>query len=325
MFTFSGPAFQGLSPQTACSTISSGSSSSSMTLSYLASKLFILDPVYGVLRSLDGIQPYRLEMGCKDIIPLSSEKGGDDNDESKKTTTTIKKKKETLASFWKESVTSCLSTELINLSPTTNNDHIDTNNAATDRDIKGGGDNSVILVNLASEEYSSSIHPPSLPPNTTFLNIVFRHQGRVISVHAKRARGLMARYLAENNAHNLEDVSGFDFEGYSVCCCGGGGGAGQQSKKKRNEEALQLWETVNVVGDNVQIVQMVFDRQNAPTTPSAKVKTAVKAKTATKPKSKVATSKSSSSSKAKRTSESALTPTPTAEGGVRTRSKRPRA
>lgn len=76
IFTFSGPAFQGLSPLTCAAT----------TLSNLASQLFILDPVYGVLRSLDGIQPYRLEMGCKGV--LESEGGG-------------KGKKDTLASFWK--------------------------------------------------------------------------------------------------------------------------------------------------------------------------------------------------------------------------------
>jgi hypothetical protein len=37
----------------------------------------------------------------------------------------------------------------------------------------------------------------------------------VIAVHAKRARGLMARYLAEIKAESLEDVKSFNMEGYS--------------------------------------------------------------------------------------------------------------
>lgn len=213
IFTFSGPAFQGLSPLTCAAT----------TLSNLASQLFILDPVYGVLRSLDGIQPYRLEMGCKGV--LESEGGG-------------KGKKDTLASFWKESVTTYLGRAL----------------AATS---DGSSDESPILANLASEEYSSSIDISSLPRNTIFLNVVFRHQGRVLAVHAKRARGLMARYLAENSSKTLEDVSKFDLEGYGCIEVDGSG----------------CWETIDTVGDNVRVVKMTFDRSEAPNTMKAGTKT----------------------------------------------------
>jgi len=59
MFTFSGPAYQGLSP----------ASCDGKALNYLASRLFIIDPVYGVLRSLQGMRPYRLEMGCRPFLP----------------------------------------------------------------------------------------------------------------------------------------------------------------------------------------------------------------------------------------------------------------
>ena len=66
-------------------------------LNYMAQNLFILDPVFGVLRSFDTLQPYRLEMGCKGVVASNDAKG----------------KKETLASYWKESVTSYLGRELI--------------------------------------------------------------------------------------------------------------------------------------------------------------------------------------------------------------------
>ena len=198
VFTFSGPAFQqGIVPQ----------SCSFSTLSYLAKHLYILDPVYGVLRSMDRMQPYRLEMGCKGVT----------ND--KNTTKT-----ETLASFWKDTITT----------------HIGRQLAAISESADGGP----ILANLASDEYSSSVDVPSLPRNTIFLNIVFRHQGRVIAVHAKRARGLMARYIAERAATTLADVSEFDLEGYK--CVGGD----------------DKWEIEDAVGDNVRVVNMVFDRDD---------------------------------------------------------------
>ncbi|KAL7543817.1 hypothetical protein ACHAXR_013116 [Thalassiosira sp. AJA248-18] len=196
MYTFSGPAYQGLSPST-CDTKS---------LSYLASHLFILDPVYGVLRSTQDMQAYRLEMGCR----LFDAQVG--------------KKKETLSMYWRESVTSYLGKELMNT-------------ATPPR----------ILANLASEEYSSSIVISSLPRDTIFLNVVFRHQGRVLAVHAKKARGLMARYLSECGATTLQDISEFNLEGYSCEMLDG-----------------ETYETVDRVGENVQIVRMIFDREDAP-------------------------------------------------------------
>ena len=55
VFTFHGPAYQqGIIPQR-CNI---------STLTYLAKNFYILDPVYGVLRATDSMQPYRLEMGC---------------------------------------------------------------------------------------------------------------------------------------------------------------------------------------------------------------------------------------------------------------------
>ena len=188
----------------------------------MSRNLFILDPVYGVLRSLDTMQPYRLEMGVKGIV--SNDTNNSHN----------KGKKETLASYWKESVTSYLGNELNNKM----------------KSSSSSSSSLSILANLASDEYSSSIDIASLPTNTIYLNVIFRHGGRVIAVHAKRARGLMAKYLAQTNAQTLDDVANFNLENYSCIEIDG------EDKSK--------WEVTDVVGDNVQIVKMVFDRSEAP-------------------------------------------------------------
>jgi cytoplasmic iron level regulating protein YaaA (DUF328/UPF0246 family) len=211
VFTFNGPAFQGISAHNC----------NKSTLSYMAQNLFILDPVFGVLRSLDTLQPYRLEMGCKGVVSSCDPNA----------------KKETLASYWKESVTSYLGRELIK---------------SANKEQSAS-----ILANLASDEYSSSIDVASLPPNTIYINAVFRHQGRILAVHSKRARGLMARYLSETNAKTLEDVSNFNLENYTCI--------GTDAKNKK-------WEVTDVVGDNVQVIKMIFDRSDAP--PNAGKRTA---------------------------------------------------
>lgn len=207
VFTFSGPAFQqGIIPQN-CNV---------STLRYLAKNLYILDSVYGVLRAVDKMQPYRLEMGCKGVVDVEGSE-----------------KKESLATYWKESITAHLGNQL---------------SISSD-------DGGPILANLASEEYSSSVDIASLPANTIFVNIIFRHKGRVIAVHAKRARGLMVRYIAEQDAKSLSDISNFDLEGYRCISAG---------EKK--------WETVDLVGDNVQVVTMTFDRDDVPAAATSKSK-----------------------------------------------------
>jgi cytoplasmic iron level regulating protein YaaA (DUF328/UPF0246 family) len=210
VFTFNGPAFQGISAHNC----------NDSTLNYMGENLFILDAVFGVLRSLDTLQPYRLEMGCKGVVASNNNN--------------VKGKKETLASYWKEAVTTYLGKELIKSSSN-----------------KGKSSPPAILANLASDEYSSSIDITSLPPNTVYINTIFRHQGRVLAVHAKRARGLMARYLCETGAQTLEDVSKFNLENYT---CMDSSDGGNNNK----------WEVIDVVGDNVQVIQMIFDRSEAP-------------------------------------------------------------
>ena len=49
---------------------------------------------------------------------------------------------------------------------------------------------------------------------TNSIKIVFQQEGRVIAVHAKKARGMMVRYLAENNVQDVEGIRQFNMEGY---------------------------------------------------------------------------------------------------------------
>jgi len=157
LYAFSGAAYQGLNVSTC----------TKEEIGYLQSNLRIIDPLYGVLRPLDRMQPYRLEMATKQVFG----------------------EKKPLAEWWKDAVTSYLSNDL------------------ESRPEK-------ILLNLASDEYSAAVDPKSLPEGTHYIKVIFRHQGRVIAVHAKRARGLMARYLAEEYIKDIDGIKRFDYEGY---------------------------------------------------------------------------------------------------------------
>ena len=160
IFSFSGAAYQGLQ----------SSSCSENAIHYMQENLRIIDPLYGILRPLDMMQPYRLEMACKGVFP-------DD-------------KKLKLADFWKPSVT-----ERIN------------------QDLAGRSEK--ILLNLASDEYSAAVNVDELPEGAEFVKVVFWQEGRTIALHAKRARGLMVRFLAENQVETLDDLKDFAEEGYT--------------------------------------------------------------------------------------------------------------
>lgn len=134
---------------------------------YLQEHLRILSGLYGYLKPLDAIEPYRLEMGTK--LPINDKKD--------------------LYDFWKETLTNSLNKEL------KKND---------------------VLINLASNEYFSAIDKKAL--KATIITPEFKDYKdgklKMISFFAKKARGLMVRYMAENNITNVEDIKQFNVEGY---------------------------------------------------------------------------------------------------------------
>lgn len=143
-------------------------------LTWAQEHVVILSGLYGALRPLDLMRPYRLEMGTR----LENPHG------------------KTLYAFWGSQIARYL------------NERLD--------DEKGGGDKRVVL-NLASEEYFKVVDLKTLKARV--VQCVFQDykngQWKVISFHAKRARGLMARYIIQNGIRKVADLAGFDSEGYA--------------------------------------------------------------------------------------------------------------
>lgn len=132
-------------------------------------QLRILSGLYGLLKPLDLILPYRLEMGTR----LANPKGSN------------------LYAFWGQVIT----------------DEIN-------RAVAEQGDD--IIVNLASNEYFKSVKEKSLKGQ--LITPVFKDskngQYKVISFYAKKARGLMARFIIDQQANSLEALIKFDAQGY---------------------------------------------------------------------------------------------------------------
>lgn len=138
-------------------------------LEYSQTHLRILSGLYGVLRPLDLMQPYRLEMGTR----LENPKGKD------------------LYHYWGASLTDSLNEEL-----------------ATH-------DNKT-LVNLASNEYFKAVQPKQLVGE--LITPVFKDEKngkyKIISFYAKKARGLMARFMIQHRIDNAEELKDFNVAGY---------------------------------------------------------------------------------------------------------------
>ncbi len=159
IFAFQGDVYQGLEAQTL----------SSKELEFAQSHLRILSGLYGVLKPLDWMLPYRLEMGTK----LANAKGKD------------------LYAFWGESLTEHLNEQL----------------------AQSG---SKVVVNLASNEYFSAIKAKKL--NAKLITPVFKDekngQFKIVSFYAKKARGLMARYIVQQGLNDDSQLHRFDVAGY---------------------------------------------------------------------------------------------------------------
>lgn len=159
ILAFKGDVYTGLGAQTL----------SDSDFDYAQSHLRMLSGLYGLLKPLDLMQPYRLEMGTR----LANARGTN------------------LYQFWGDLITDKL------------------NNA-----LEAQGDS--VLINLASNEYFKAVKPKKL--NGNVITPVFKDckngQYKVISFYAKKARGLMARYIIENRIESVEDLVKFDVAGY---------------------------------------------------------------------------------------------------------------
>lgn len=136
-------------------------------LDALQASLRILSGLYGLLKPLDLIQAYRLEMGTK--LSIGENKN--------------------LYEFWKPTITKALNKEL-----------------------KKGE----LFINLASNEYFSAVDEKALkvPVITPDFKDYKDGKLKVISFFAKKARGMMVRYILDTNAQTIDDLKGFNYDGY---------------------------------------------------------------------------------------------------------------
>jgi len=159
VFAFRGDVYQGLDADTL----------STVDLSFAQSHLRILSGLYGILRPLDLIQAYRLEMGCKFNNQLGKN----------------------LYEFWGDRLNHSVAKEL----------------AKSD---------SPVLINLASNEYFKAIRAKQLAYQiiTPIFKDFKNGQYKIISFFAKKARGLMSRYILQNRIDQPEALKDFTLGGY---------------------------------------------------------------------------------------------------------------
>ena len=143
-------------------------------LAFTQEHLRILSGLYGLLRPLDLMQPYRLEMGTR----LATSKG------------------KNLYAFWGNTITDAINQHLARIKAS-------------------------YVINLASNEYFSVVQPNRL--HKPVITPVFKElrqdkngqpQYRIISLLAKRARGMMSAYILKNQLQNIEDIKNFNQAGY---------------------------------------------------------------------------------------------------------------
>ncbi|MDD2049096.1 peroxide stress protein YaaA [Pseudomonas putida] len=159
LLAFKGDVYTGLDAQ----------SLSEDDFSYAQEHLRMLSGLYGLLRPLDLMQPYRLEMGTK----LANARGKD------------------LYAFWGTRISEWLNQSL----------------------AEQGDD---LLLNLASNEYFSAVKRNAL--KARIINTEFRDfkngQYKIISFYAKKARGMMSRFVIQERINDPEQLKQFDVQGY---------------------------------------------------------------------------------------------------------------
>ena len=136
-------------------------------LDYAQKHLKILSGLYGVLRPMDLILPYRLEMGTK--LKFDQYKN--------------------LYDYWKKDITDQIVSDL-------NKDDL--------------------IINCASQEYFKAVDEKLL--SDRIITPVFKElrngEYKIISFSAKKARGMMAKFILKNRIKNIEDLKNFNEEKY---------------------------------------------------------------------------------------------------------------
>ena len=157
VYLFNGDAYLGLNAE----------SLDSETLDYAQDHLRILSGLYGLLKPLDLIEPYRLEMGTQLKVRRS----------------------ENLYAFWKAKLTKKIKDDFANQ----------------------------VIINLASKEYSTSIDFKKI--KNRVISVEFKDRNakgeyKVMSFYAKKARGLMTRFILQNRIEDPKELVGFTVDNY---------------------------------------------------------------------------------------------------------------
>ena len=157
VYAFSGDVYRGLDAYSIDDT----------RINFLQNSVRIISGLYGLIKPLDLIQPYRLEMGTK----LSF-----DNNKN-------------LYDYWREKITNQLNSELLENEP---------------------------VLNLASNEYYKAIDSKVLKSDVYSANFKQFKDGnyKTIAIFSKKARGMMTRFIIDNDITNISDIKSFDYDGY---------------------------------------------------------------------------------------------------------------
>ena len=136
-------------------------------IDFMQSTVRIISGLYGLVKPLDLIQPYRLEMGTKLSFDINKN----------------------LYDYWREKITNQLNSELSKNEP---------------------------ILNLASNEYYKAIDSKVLKSDVYSANFKQLKDGnyKTIAIFSKKARGMMTRYIIENNITEISSLKSFNYDGY---------------------------------------------------------------------------------------------------------------
>jgi len=157
IYAFSGDVYRGLDAY----------SIDTNKIDFMDSTVRIISGLYGIIKPLDLIQPYRLEMGTK--LSFDSNKN--------------------LYDYWREKITNQLNSELFKNEP---------------------------VLNLASNEYFKAIDTKVIKSDVYSANFKQLKDGnyKTIAIFSKKARGLMTRYIIDNNITDINSLKSFNCDGY---------------------------------------------------------------------------------------------------------------